>query len=75
MNTDVVALLLITRDVIHSTKERVQSTMDLVESDAVLHTTIMRGSNTLDEYYRVFKAQIDTIGAHGGNPGYLSALA
>ena len=74
-NTDVVVLLLTIRDVMHHKKERVQSTMGLVESDSALYTTIMKGNNKLDEYYRVFKAQIDTIEAHDGNPGYHSALA
>ena len=74
-NADVVALLLIIRDVMHNKKERAQSTIGLMESNVTLYTTILKGNNTLDEYYRMFKAQIDTIEAHGGNPGYCSALA
>ena len=50
-DTDVVALLLIIRDVMHNKKERAQSTMGLVESDAALYTMIMMGNQTLDEYY------------------------
>ena len=73
-DTDVVSLLLIIRDVMYNKKERAQSTMSLMESDTVLYTTIMKGSNMLDEYYRVFKAQVDTIKAHGGNSGYQLAL-
>ena len=73
-DTDVVSLLLIVRDVMHNTQERKQSTMVLVESDAAFYTAIMKGSNTLNRYYRVFKAHIDTIEAHDGNPGYHSAL-
>ena len=64
---DVVTLLLIISDVMHSKKERTQSTMDLVESKAVLYATITKGNNTLDDYLCVFKPQIDTIKAHGGN--------
>ena len=69
---DVVALLLIIQDVMHNKKERAQSTMDLVESNAALFTTPMESKDTLDEYYRyrVFKAQVDTIKTHGGNPKY-----
>ena len=74
-NTDVLALHLIIRDVMHNTKERAQSTVGLVESDVTLYTTIMKGNKTLDEYYCLFKAQIDTIEAHRGNPGHHSALA
>ena len=48
--------------------------MGSVESDAALFTTTMDSKDTLDEYYRVFKAQIDTIEAHGGNPGYHGAV-
>ena len=30
--------------------------------------------DTLGEYYQVFKAQVDTVEAHGGNPGYHRAV-
>ena len=73
-STNVVALLLIIRDVMHNKKEPAQSTMGLVESNTALFTTTMDTKDTLDEYYRVFKAQIDTIEAHGGNPGYHGAV-
>ena len=46
-----------------------------VENNAALYTTIMMGLNTLNEYYRVFKTQIDAIEAHDGNPGYHLVLA
>ena len=48
-DTDVVALLLIIRDVMHNKKEQVQSMMGLVESDAVLYTIRMNGMDTLDD--------------------------
>ena len=48
--------------------------MGSVESDAALFTTTMDSKDTLDKYYRVFKAQIDTIEAHGGNIGYHGAV-
>ena len=44
--------------------------MGLLESNTALYTASMKGSNTLDEYYRVFKEQVNIIVAHGGNPGY-----
>jgi hypothetical protein len=31
-------------------------------------------NDTFNEYYCVFKGQVDTIEAHGGNPGYHGAL-
>ena len=49
--------------------------MGFVESNAALYTTIMKSGNILDEYYCVFKAQINTIKANGGDPGYHLALA
>ena len=56
VETDVVALLLIIWDNMHNKKERTQSTMDLVESDSVLFTTLMKFKDTLDKYYCIFKA-------------------
>ena len=44
--------------------------MGLIKSNTVLYTTTMDSKDTLDEHYRVFKAQVDTIKEHGGNPGY-----
>ena len=73
-DTDVVALLLIIWDAMHNKKERARSTMDLVKSGAALFTNPMEPKVTLDKYYRVFKAQVDTIEAHGGNPGYHGAV-
>ena len=46
----------------------------LVESDVALFTTTINRKDVLDKYYRVFKAQINMIGAHSRNPGYHSAL-
>ena len=64
------ALLLIIWDVMHDQNEWAQSIMDLVKSDTALSTTPVETKDTLDEYYRVFKSQVDTIEAHSGNPGY-----
>ena len=33
-----------------------------------------RGDLYLDKYYKVFKAQVDTIDAHGSNAGYLPVV-
>ena len=48
--------------------------MGLLESDSVLYTTTTDSKDTLDDYYVVFKAQLGTIEAHGGNPGYHRTL-
>ena len=44
--------------------------MGLVENDVAMFTMPMESNDTLDDYYGVFKAQVDTIKAHGNNPGY-----
>ena len=44
--------------------------MGLVESNAVLFTASMETKDTLDEYYCVFKAQVDTTEAHSSSPWY-----
>ena len=55
-STDVVTMLLIIRDVMHNKKERAKSTMGLVKNNAALFTNPMESKDTLDKYYRVFKA-------------------
>ena len=69
-NQDVVALLKMIRDITHNKKERKESVMTIVESDLELYTIAQDPGETLDEYYKVFVAQVDTIDAHGGNAGY-----
>ena len=48
--------------------------MTIVESDVELFTIHQAQGESLDEYYKVFKAQVDTIDAHGGNAGYHSVV-
>ena len=48
--------------------------MGLVESITVPFTNPMESNDTLDGYYCVFKAQVDTIETHNGNPGYHGAV-
>ena len=73
-NTDVGVLLISIRDVIHNKKDPAQSTMGLFERDMALCITPMKTKHTLDNYYCVFKAQVDTSKAHGSNPGYHGAV-
>ena len=44
--------------------------MAYVESDIELYYNVMSVSDNLDQFYRVFKATVDTINVHGGNTGY-----
>ena len=68
-NQDVVALLQMIRDITHNKKERKESVMTIVESDVELFAIFQSPGESLDEHYKVFKAQVDTIDAHGGNAG------
>ena len=65
-----VALLKMIRDITHNKKERKESVMTIVESDVELYTIGQDPGESLDEYYKVFLAQVETIDAHGGNAGY-----
>ena len=62
------------RDITHNKKERKESAMTMVESNAELFTIYQSHGESLDDYYKVFKAQIDTVDAHGGNAGYHSVV-
>ena len=66
---DMVALLLMIRDITHNKKEWKESVMTTVESNIELFTIIQEPGQDLDSYYKAFKAQVDTINAHGGNAG------
>ena len=41
-----------------------------MESNVELFTIHQAQGESLDKYYKVFKAQVDTIDVHGGNAGY-----
>ena len=63
------ALLKMIRDTTHNEKERKESVITIVESDVELFTVHRAQGESLDEYYKVFKAKVDTIDAHGCNAG------
>ena len=44
--------------------------MGLVNNNATLFTTLMESKDTLNKYDHVFKAQVNMIKWHVGNPGY-----
>ena len=58
------------RDINQNKKERKESVMIIMESNVEIYTIHQGSRESLDEYYKVFKAQVDTIDAHGGNSGY-----
>ena len=63
------ALLKIIRDIHHPQQEgeKGERDDDRGEQRRALHDPPRL---SLDEYYKVFKAQVDAIDAHGGNAGY-----
>ena len=63
-DTYVAALLLFIWDMMHNKTERVQSNIGLVRNNTALYTTTIDSEDTLDKYYRVFKAQVNMIKAH-----------
>ena len=73
-NQDVVAPLKMVRDITHNKKVRKENVMAIVESNVELYTIHQGSGESLDEYNKVFKAQVDTIDAHGGNAGYHPAV-
>ena len=62
------------RDITHNKKERKESAMTIVESNVELYLIGQDPGESLDEYYKFFLAQVDTIDAHGGNAGYHSTI-
>ena len=70
----VVKLLLMIRDITHHKRERKQTVMEAVESDADLYLTSQGKNETIDDFYRVFTAQVETINAHGGQAGFHPAV-
>ena len=69
-NRDVVALLKMIRDITHNKKERKESVTTIAKSDVELFTILQEPGQDLYNYYKVFKAQVDIINAHGGNAGH-----
>ena len=69
-NQYVVVPLPMIRVITHNKKKQKKSMMTIVESDVELFMISQDPRQTLDVYYKVFKAQVDTINAHGGNAGH-----
>ena len=58
---DLIALLLMIRDVTHNTKELKEETMALVECVVKLFTTTHKQSESIDDYYKIFVKRKDTL--------------
>ena len=70
----VVKLLLMIRDITHHKRERKQTVMEAAESDADLYLTSQGKTDSIDNFYKVFTAQVNTIKAHGGQAGFQPAV-
>ena len=57
------------RDITHNKKEQKEGVMTIVESNIELFTITQEPGQTLDDYYKVVKTQVDMIDAHDGNAG------
>ena len=69
-NQDVAALLQMIREITHSKKVRKESVITIVKNNVEIFAITQGPGESLNDYCKVFRAQIDTIGAHGDNAGY-----
>ena len=67
---DSIALLLMIRDMTHNMKESRQGTMAIVETAVELATTYQGKHDSMESYYELFSARVNTVNAHGGQAGY-----
>ena len=65
---DPVAPLVILRDITHKHDATKNETMAIIKSDMELYLGHQAKTNSINEYYRLFKLKVETITAHGGTP-------
>ena len=71
---DVIGLLTKLRDLAHGKKVKKQGTMAKVEADLALMMCMQSKTQTLNEYAKIFNAQVEVINANGGQAGYNAEL-
>ena len=59
-----VAPFLMTRDITDNKKEQKESVMTITESGVEFFATTQKMGQIFGDYYKIFKAQVDTIDAH-----------
>ena len=67
---DPIKLLIMLRDIAQSFDATKDATMSIVESDVRLYLGFQGKKASIDEYATLYRSRIDTIKAHGGEPGY-----
>ena len=70
VSRDPVKLLTMLRDMAHNHDLTKDETMAIVESDMKLMMHFQGETATVDEFLFLFRSRIETIIAHGGNPGH-----
>ena len=71
---DVVALLVLIRDLQYNKTDRKRSIMATVEADFDLFSCSQEKNQSTDDYYKVFASCVDTINANGGQAGLHPAV-
>ena len=58
------------RDIAQSFNATKNTTMSIIESDVKFYLGFQGKTASIDEYATLYGSRIDTIKAHGGEPGY-----
>ena len=71
---NVVALLILIRDLQYNKSDRKRSIIASVQADFDLYTCAQESSQSTEDYYKVFTSTVDTINANGGQAGLHPAV-
>ena len=66
----IIAILILIWDLSFNKADRKRSIKATVEADADLYLGMQRPDQRTDEFYKTFTAQVDTIKANRGSPGF-----
>ena len=70
LKRDPIQLLEMLRDIAQSFDATKNETMAIVDSNAKFYLGFQGKTASIDEYATLFRSRLDTIKAHGGEPGY-----
>ena len=71
---NVMALLILIRDLQYNKSNKKKSIMASVQADFDLYTCSQEKSQSTEDYYKVFTSTVDTINANGGEAGLHPAV-
>ena len=66
----VIAIIPLIRDLSFNKKDRKRSIMATMEADTDLYLGTQRLDQSMNEFYKTFTSQVDTINANGGSVGF-----